>query len=198
MIEDALQRISAGRIRHDLFYLCDDPLPFRKANYTRPGQAVSSLCEADRFLRAQLESAGCTVTATTHRAQAFRCDEAKPIHHWYSTPEPSDPWYDVVNLTAALVGSERPEEIIQVVSHKDSMSWIDSPGAHDNAVGTVANLELARVLATLPLKQKANHSHLRPSCFSKGCANARSSLPHVASPPASLAKGARRKPLRSG
>jgi Zn-dependent M28 family amino/carboxypeptidase len=26
------------------------------------------------------------------------------------------------------------------------MSWIDSPGAHDNAVGTVANMELARIL----------------------------------------------------
>ena len=33
------------------------------------------------------------------------------------------------------------------------MSWIDSPGAHDNAVGTVANMELARVLATCDLKK---------------------------------------------
>jgi hypothetical protein len=28
------------------------------------------------------------------------------------------------------------------------MSWIDSPGAHDNCVGTVANLEIARILAS--------------------------------------------------
>ena len=46
-----------------------------------------------------------------------------------------------------MLGTERPDEIIQLISHKDSMSWIDSPGAHDNAVGTVANLELARLIA---------------------------------------------------
>jgi Zn-dependent M28 family amino/carboxypeptidase len=47
---------------------------------------------------------------------------------------------------AVCPGSEHPDEIIQLISHKDSMSWIDSPGAHDNAVGTVANMELARIL----------------------------------------------------
>ena len=33
------------------------------------------------------------------------------------------------------------------------MSWINSPGAHDNAVGAVANLELVRVLSKLPHKR---------------------------------------------
>jgi hypothetical protein len=33
------------------------------------------------------------------------------------------------------------------------MSWIDSPGAHDNTVGTVANLELARALGTYDLQR---------------------------------------------
>jgi hypothetical protein len=33
------------------------------------------------------------------------------------------------------------------------MSWIDSPGAHDNAVGTVANLEIARALAGCPTRR---------------------------------------------
>lgn len=42
-----------------------------------------------------------------------------------------------------------PAEIILLVAHKDSQSWIDSPGAYDNAVGTVTILELARVVARL-------------------------------------------------
>jgi acetylornithine deacetylase/succinyl-diaminopimelate desuccinylase-like protein len=53
----------------------------------------------------------------------------------------------VANLKAVQPGCEKPDQIVQLVSHKDSMSWIDSPGAHDNAVGTVANLELATILS---------------------------------------------------
>lgn len=34
-----------------------------------------------------------------------------------------------------------------MLAHKDSQSWIDSPGANDNAIGTVGVLELACVLA---------------------------------------------------
>ena len=33
------------------------------------------------------------------------------------------------------------------------MSWINSPGAHDNAVGTVVNMELIRALSGLPLSR---------------------------------------------
>ena len=148
MIQDILQRVSAERIRRDLFYLCRAPLPFRKVNYTRPGQSVDSLADADHFIRGQLESADYEVTSTTYRVQPFRCDNTKPLHHWYAEPDANDPWYDAANLEATYPGHEKPEEIIQLISHKDSMSWIDSPGAHDNAVGTVANIELARVLAT--------------------------------------------------
>lgn len=153
MIQDILQQVSADRIRRDLFYLCRDPLPFRKVNYTRPGQAVNSLAEADQFIRGRLESAGCEVATTMHRVQAFRCDNTKPLHHWYSTPSPDDPWYDAANIEATRLGHVKPGEIIQLISHKDSMSWINSPGAHDNAVGTAANLELARVLATCDLRR---------------------------------------------
>jgi hypothetical protein len=148
MLQDVLEQVSAQRIRRDLFHLCGGPLPFRKVNYTRPGQSMDSLAEADDFIRGQLESAGYEVTTTRHRVQVFRCDETKPLHHWYSTPGPDDPWYDAANLEASCPGRENPQQIIQLISHKDSMSWIDSPGAHDNAVGTVANMELARVLAT--------------------------------------------------
>jgi hypothetical protein len=148
-----LDQVSAERLRRDLFYLCDDPLPYRKANYTRPGQDVDTLAEADGYIRSQLEAAGYEVTSTTHRVQAFRCDATKPLHHWYATPDPSDPWYEVANLEVARFGEERPREIIQLISHKDSMSWIDSPGAHDNAVGTVANMELARILSACQLRR---------------------------------------------
>jgi len=153
MIQDAMQQVSAGRIRRDLFHLSCDPLPFRKVNYTRPGQRMDSLAEADAFIRGQLESAGYKVDTTTCHVQAFRCDRTKPLHHWYSEPKPDDPWYDASNLEVTRHGRTRPGEIIQLIAHKDSMSWIDSPGAHDNAAGTVANLELARVLATLDLQR---------------------------------------------
>ena len=153
MIKEILNQVSAGRLRRDLFYLCRDPLPFRKVNYTRPGQAMNSLAEADQYIRAQLGAAGLETTAIIHKVQAFRCDSTKPIHHWYSKPAPSDPWYDAANIETGLRGREKPDEIIQLISHKDSMSWIDSPGAHDNASGTVANLELARILANYPLRR---------------------------------------------
>ena len=153
MIQDMLHRVSAERIRRDLFHLCHDPLPFRKANYTRPGRSADSLAETDDFIRDQLASAGYEVISTMHRVQAFRCDSAKPLHHWYSEPDANDPWYDVANLEALRRGNENPKEIIQLISHKDSMSWIDSPGAHDNAVGTVANMELARILSACATKR---------------------------------------------
>jgi hypothetical protein len=154
MIRDALQKVSADRIRRDLFYLCRDPLPFRKVNYTRPGQSVSSLAEADEYIRDELQSAGYDVTTTFYQVQAWRCDKTKqPPNQWFSKPEPDDPWYDAANLEATRPGRAHPEEIIQLISHKDSMSWIDSPGAHDNGTGTVANMEVARILAACDLKR---------------------------------------------
>ena len=56
-IHEVLARVSAERMRRDLYHLCHDPLPFRKVNYTRPGQSVNSLAEADFYIRGQLESA---------------------------------------------------------------------------------------------------------------------------------------------
>ncbi len=91
MIRDILQRVSAERIRRDLFHLCRDPLPFRKVNYTRPGQSVDSLAEADHFISGQLESAGYEVTPTTYLAQRLRCHHTKPIHPFDRRPDPRDP-----------------------------------------------------------------------------------------------------------
>ena len=153
MIQALLRQVSGERIRRDLFHLSKDPLSFRKANYTRPGQSVSSLAEADQYIENQLTASGLEVSRTSHRVQAFRCDETKPLHHWYSMPELDDPWYDVANVEATQSGHHFPGEIIQLISHKDSMSWIDSPGARDNCVGAVANLELARLLSSCETKR---------------------------------------------
>jgi Zn-dependent M28 family amino/carboxypeptidase len=49
------------------------------------------------------------------------------------------------NLVATLPGSSRPDEIVVVGAHYDSISG--SPGANDNASGVAALLSIARTLA---------------------------------------------------
>jgi Zn-dependent M28 family amino/carboxypeptidase len=53
--------------------------------------------------------------------------------------------HEVRNLELVLPGGDRPEEIVLVGAHYDSV--LGSPGANDNATGTAAVLELARLLA---------------------------------------------------
>ena len=151
--DEALHAVSEERLRRDLFHLAEDPLPFRKVNFTLPGHTRCTLDEADDFIEDRLTGLGLQVTRTPCQVQAYRCDSSKPLHHWYSTPDPKDAWYTANNLEATLPGRTDPDEIIQLISHKDSMSWIDSPGAHDNAAGTVVNLELARILSSIPLRR---------------------------------------------
>jgi hypothetical protein len=131
----------------DLFYLAKDPLPYRKLNFTLPGHEKNSLYEADDYLAGKLESWGYRVEREGVRVQAFRRDISKPKHAQYSRPTPEDPWHTAYNLYAEKKGRSRPDEIILAVAHKDSQSWADSPGANDNAIGTVGVLEMARVLA---------------------------------------------------
>lgn len=147
LITALMDELDAELIRERVHYLAQDPLPFRKVNYTRPGQSKCSLDEADDYIQTQLESFGYAVEKEPVAVQAFRCDATKPKSAQYSSPLPEDPWYTAFNLYGKKLGSELPEEIIVVISHKDSQSWVDSPGANDNAVGTAANLEIARVLA---------------------------------------------------
>ncbi len=142
-----LASLQPARVRRDIYYLASDPLPVRKANCALPGHTKSTLDEADDYIAAEMATAGYTVEREACRVQAFRRDMRKPIQHQYASPAPEDPWYTVYNLYAERRGATRPEEIVLLVAHKDSQSWIDSPGAYDNAVGTAANLELARVLA---------------------------------------------------
>ena len=147
IISKLISHVEPEEMRRHLFYLARHPLPFRKLNYALPGHEKSTLEEADDYLQHQLEAWGYPVEREAVRVQAYRRDETKPIMHQYSAPAPDDPWYTAHNLYAKKAGARKPEEIILLVAHKDSQSWVDSPGANDNAVGTVGLLETARLLA---------------------------------------------------
>lgn len=140
-------------MRQWVYALCEDPLPYRKLNYTLPGHDKCTLHEADDFIEGKLREWGWQTERDETRVQAYRCDESKNIHHRYSPPAPEDPWYIAHNVYAKKNGSERPDEIIVAIAHKDSQSWVDSPGANDNTIGTVGILEMARVLADYPTKR---------------------------------------------
>lgn len=144
-----LEQLVQRRIRDEVFYLSDNPFPMRKLNLTLPDHTKSTLDEADDYLAQQLEACGYTVRREAMRVQAFRCDTNKPKAHQYSAPAPEDPWYTAHNLYAERRGKSKPDECIVLVAHKDSQSWVHSPGAYDNAVGTASILEIARVVAKL-------------------------------------------------
>ena len=146
-IRQHVAAVDSQRIKKNLFYLSKSPLPFRKLNLTLPGHEKSTLHEANDYLADKFESWGYQVEREPVKVQAFRCDVTKPKHAWYSAPKPEDPWYTGYNVYAERKGRTKPDEIILVLAHKDSQSWIDSPGANDNAIGTVGVLELAHVLA---------------------------------------------------
>ena len=146
-IRGLIKAVDPERMSKHLFYLAKDPLPYRKLNFTLPGHQKNTLYEADDYLAGKLESWGYRVEREGVRVQAFRRDTSKPKNAQYSPPKPEDPWYTAYNLYAEKKGRSRPEKIIVVCAHKDSQSWIDSPGANDNAIGTVGVLEMACVLA---------------------------------------------------
>lgn len=151
---DYLSEVSSERLRRDLFCLCRDPFSFRTVMYTIPWHDRNSLDEFDDFLVEELKQYAGDVVKYPYKVRPFRCDSSKPLHHWYSSPREDDPWYDANSILVTLPGSgPQSDEIIQLVSHKDSMSWINSPGAHDNAVGTVANMELVRILSKIKLNR---------------------------------------------
>jgi hypothetical protein len=139
--------VDSARMSKHVFYLAKDPLPYRKLNLTLPGHEKNTLYETDDYLTGKLESWGYRVEREGGQVQAFRRDTSKPKHAQYSPPKPDDPWYTAYNLYAEKKGRSHPDRIIVVLAHKDSPSWIDSPGAYDNAIGTAGVLEMARVLA---------------------------------------------------
>ncbi len=151
-IPDLIQQIDQDELKKNLFYLSKDPIKYRKINYTAPSHQKNSLYEADDFIASKLESYGYKAEKEACKAQAFRRDTSKPVRSQYSPPMENDPWYDLYNIYAKKEGIQHPDKIILFVAHKDSQSWIDSPGAYDNTVGTVAIMEIARVLKDYPSK----------------------------------------------
>ena len=152
-IPELIRMVNEKNIRSNLFYLSKDPLPYRKLNYTIPGHSRNTLYEADDFLEDKLKSYGYEVEKESAKVQAFSRDISKPKIYQFSPPSPDSPWYIAYNLYAKREGKSYPEEIILVVSHKDSQSWVDSPGAYDNASGTVSSLEISRILANYESKR---------------------------------------------
>lgn len=149
-IRDLLTTVDGKQMSEHLFDLSKRRWPRRTLNFTLPGHDKCTLYEVDDYLSARLESWGYEVRREEARVQAYRRDTNKPIHHQYSPPKPEDPWYTAYNLYVEKKGRSRADEIIVALAHKDSQSWIASPGANDNAIGTSGVLELARVLAKYP------------------------------------------------
>jgi hypothetical protein len=152
-IRRLLEEIDEERLRASLFHLSRDPLPFRKLNYVLPGHTRSTLEEADAWIEAQLQSWGYRVEREGCPVRAFGYDPEKPLRHRYAPPPPDAPIYTAFNLYAERTGEQVPHEILLVLAHKDSQSWIDSPGAYDNGAGTIAVLEMARVLSSYPARR---------------------------------------------
>ena len=146
-IRERIDLVNRAEMSASLRYLAEDPLPYRKANYTLPGHEHSTLAEADAWIGAKLKNWGYRVCLESCQAQAFRRDETKDPHRQYSPPGPEDPWYELTNVYGIREGSDDDRGSIWLVAHKDSQSWIDSPGANDNAIGTVGVLEAARLLS---------------------------------------------------
>jgi hypothetical protein len=146
-IKSLLERVDEDRMRRCVFALAKDPFPFRKLNYTIPGHEKSTLHEVDDWIEAKLRGVGYEVEREACRVQAWPYDASFGFHHEHGWPDPGAPFYTAYNLYASRIGRTRPDEIILLLAHKDSQSWVDSPGANDNAVGTTGVLEIATLLA---------------------------------------------------
>ncbi len=95
-------------------------------NLGRPEQ----LKQAESFLAASLARMGYTV-----RWKPYQCEGR-----------------EVSNLEAELTGTTRPEEILLIGAHYDSVGYksVHTPGADDNASGCAGVLALARMFAGTP------------------------------------------------
>jgi Zn-dependent M28 family amino/carboxypeptidase len=82
----------------------------------------AALAAAAGYIRGEFEALGYFVAAQTYRVNDIDCD----------------------NLEVVIPGAARPEEIILVGAHYDTVEG--SPGADDNATGVAGVLELARLL----------------------------------------------------
>jgi hypothetical protein len=139
-------RADTGRIKKTVYYLANDPLPRRVLNYTLPGHKLSTLEEADAWIIQQLKNNGYKPVTDSTMVKAFGRDLSKPLQKQYACPAADAPLYTARNIIADLKGSKYPNDLIIIIAHKDSQSWLPSPGANDDAVGTGGAIELAFLL----------------------------------------------------
>lgn len=151
-IRSSTDRISEQRLKRIIYYLSKDPIPCRCLNYTTAGHEKNTLYEADEFICDQLRRSGYVPERESMPVQAFVPDESVP--HGFRKPLPKEPWYEAFNLYAKKKGVLHPEELIVLIAHKDTQSWLGcAPGACDNAVGVSALLEMARIIQDVSLKR---------------------------------------------
>jgi hypothetical protein len=144
-LEKLIRQVNQKHLSSYLFYLAKE-LPCRTLNFTVEGHDKCTLYEVDDFIQRKLESFGYKIEKEAIAVQAFVPDPSVP--HGFRKPLPEEPWYTAFNLYAKKKGTEYPDELIVALAHKDSQSWLEcAPGAYDNAVGTSAIMEIARVLA---------------------------------------------------
>lgn len=108
------QQALAARLRADVQMLAGN---IGERNMWHPER----LEQAARYIESELAASGCTVEAHSYQLQGRT----------------------VRNIVARIEGHERPQEIVVIGAHYDSV--LGSPGANDNATGVAALLELARV-----------------------------------------------------
>ena len=147
-------KVDKERMRKGVYYLSKDPLPRRVLNYTIPGHKLSTLEEADEWIMARLSEHGYKPVTDETKVRAFGRDFSKPLRQQYAPPPADAPWYTARNVIAERRGTRYPDDLIIIIAHKDSQSWIPSPGANDDAIGTCGALELAILLK----KYKPEHT----------------------------------------
>lgn len=144
-VQKLITQVDQKNLKENLFYLAKE-LPCRTLNFARKGQRKCTLYEADDFIQGKLESYGYPIEKEAVPVQAFIPDPSVP--HGFRKPLPEESWYTAYNLYSKMTGTKYPNEIIIALAHKDSQSWmVNAPGAYDNAVGTSAVIEIARILA---------------------------------------------------
>jgi hypothetical protein len=147
IISSSIKQVKEHNLSDVLFHIAKHPLPCRCLNVTLQGHEQNTLYETDMFIEQQLRSSGYVVEKEMVPVQPFQPETS--VKHGFRKPLPNEPWYDSYNLYAKKQGQEKPEELIVLVSHKDTQSWLGiAAGANDNAVGVAANLELARILSS--------------------------------------------------
>ena len=147
IIPSSIKQVNELSLSDVLFHIAKHPLPCRCLNVTLEGHEQNTLYETDMFIEQKLRSSGYAVEKEMVPVQPFQPDAS--VKHGFRKPLPNERWYNAYNLYAKKQGKEKPEELIVLVSHKDTQSWLGiAAGANDNAVGVAANLEIARILSS--------------------------------------------------